>query len=372
MVRKKFHRALLILSLLGVSFLLLPLQGFYAAAVLPPMAEVEHQLLNISEEELALLETLFTLTQEIQGLESQEGVIQEQIELLKEQILQAQASIEENQGAFQQLQEKLEGVLKSYQRRGAASYLEILLKAEDLSDFLRRINLIRDLTRNTGALLKELESQQALLTAKEQELQGTMERLTQEEAQLAKARLEKEAMKASLEEQLAAMAAERDYYEEQLNRLQGEWTALKPLFTETMKTVNQMIEKGALPQEGVKMSLSLQGIKGTIPQEVFNQVVASVQDLPEILFSFQPQQVTITLPQQHLILEGKFSVIDGSILQFTPTGGSFYQLPLTTSALEELFSGESLSMNTKPLLGNYRLKSAIVVEGALELLVSFF
>ena len=79
--------------------------------------------------------------QEIEGLERDYLAINKEIESLKIDVSDLEINIDKEEEKYNQNLIILEEILKSYQRMGPASYLEIILESKDISDFLRRINI---------------------------------------------------------------------------------------------------------------------------------------------------------------------------------------------------------------------------------------
>ncbi|TAH59814.1 MAG: hypothetical protein EWM52_10270 [Methanosarcina mazei] len=73
-------------------------------------------------------------------------------EAIRKEIEDLEKAIAQEELVYEKKKESLKQVLKSYQRMGPGSFLEIILDSDSLSTFLQRMNILRDLARNTEML----------------------------------------------------------------------------------------------------------------------------------------------------------------------------------------------------------------------------
>lgn len=198
-----------------------------------PPGDIERKLEGITAEEKKVLLTLFSLTQEIEAMEKTEKRLEAEMVEIDEEIHQLEDAITAEELTYKKKQQGLEQVLKSYQRMGPGSYLEILMKSDSLPSFLSRINILRDLTRNTGELLAALEQSKEKLTAEKSKLTESLQRLQLKQKQSAEAIASKQKLKQEQEQYLASLKEHKEYYQEYLNNIRAVWDELKPLFSTT-------------------------------------------------------------------------------------------------------------------------------------------
>ncbi|MDF2545972.1 MAG: hypothetical protein K0R93_870 [Anaerosolibacter sp.] len=332
--------------------------------------EVQKKLAEISDEEREILQNLFTITQEIKELEKEEeeislekGIIVEEIEALK--------TVLKNETIdFEKKKTVLKEVLKSYQRRGPGTYLEIILDSDSLVSLLRRINALRDLTHNTGELLDGLEASRGKLAIEKSELEEKLA-LAEEKQKAIDETLGKKLLRIKdLEIYLASLKDEKDYYQGQLGNIEKMWEELKVVFMDISQEFSSMIESNNLPPKAIKMSISLFGVKGSVEEQVFNEIIVDNPRLPKLTLYFYPGQVKMDIPEKNLVLTGTFIIVEGNKLQFNVDEGSFYGIALGHGALEDLMEGGYPTLDLKPLLGNYVMKSLQIEEGQLEFVVT--
>lgn len=330
---------------------------------------IKQKLTAISDEEKEVLQNLFALVQEIEVMEKEGKKISQEIELLNNEIERAEAEISNKEKEYDNKLDSLEEILISYQRKGPGSYLETILDAENLTMFLRRLNLLRDLTRGLGELLDSIDESKKSLFSERTKLGEKLVLLEDKNKQLRISLDKKSQLKNDMESYLESLQEERQYYEDYLTNIQQMWSKLKPLFADITKSFSSIIEDGNLPEDAIDMSFSIFGIKGTISEETFNSIVAQHPLLPEMTFSFEPDKVTMYLPEENLILLGKFIISENSNLKFQIEEGSFYGMPLESALIDELFEEGYLELNLKPLLGDSSLRSVEIKDGQIELLI---
>ncbi|MDF2519877.1 MAG: hypothetical protein K0R84_505 [Clostridia bacterium] len=332
-----------------------------------PPANINDTLIVITKEEKETLQKLFTLTQEIEVAEQEEKRLEEETKTLQEEIKTLEAAIVKEEKRFTKKKEGLKQVLKSYQRMGSGSYLEIIMDSESLRDFLRRINTLRDITRNTGDLLQELEESKRTMAAEKDRLNGRLALAEEKQRQSREALAEKLELRAGLEKSLTALKDKRAYFEEQLAGMKKLLDELKPILAQALKEFSNIIEEGSMPRDALKISYSLFGVRASIEQEDFNAILDSQPSLSEMEFAFHEDKTEISMPERSLVFTGNFVAVDEHTLKFRIDGGSFYGMPLEQEFIEEMLREGELKLDFEPLLGRSTIQYIKTYEGYLEI-----
>ena len=333
-----------------------------------PFSGIKDKLSGISMEEKEILQNLFTLVQEIEAMEAEEKKLAQEIKTINQEIKEAEAAIAQGELAYDKKQESLKRVLQSYQRMGPGSFMEILLDSDSLGMFLQRINILRDLTRNTGELLDQLEASGEKLSGEKAELSQKLALLKDRQKQSREALKKKMEFKAEKEEYLTSLNEEREQYQRQLADIEQVWNELKPLFSDAAKEFSRIMQEGSLPTGALRLTFNLLEIRGAIDDKVINKVVSEQSSLPAMMFAFHPGKVEISLPDKYLVLSGTFVVLDGHTLKFQAQEGSFYGMKLTQGSLEELFGEGDLVLDIEPLLAGNVIHALEIKEGYIELI----
>ena len=333
-----------------------------------PFSEIREKMAGISEDEKEILQNLFTLAQEIELMESEEKKFAREIEVINREIKDLEAAIAESGLAYAKKQESLKQVLRSYQRMGPGSFIEIILNSDSLSTFLQRINTLRDLTRNTGELLEQLETSGERLAAEKVKLSEKLVLAEEKQKQSREALTKKMELKAEKEEYLASLKGESEYYQAYLAGIEQVWGELRPLFSEVVRDFSRIIEEGNLPVDALKISFSFFELRGAIEDRTINKVVSEQSSLPKIVFAFHSDRVEISLPEKYLVLSGTFAVMDGHALEFQAQEGSLYGMPLAPGSIAELLSEGEIVLDIEPLLAGNVIHDLKLKDGYLELI----
>jgi len=330
--------------------------------------EVKEKLNIITEEEKEILQNLFILSQEIELMEKEEVELSKEIDIIREDITKLEALIKEEENNYKSKESFLKEVLKNYQRRGPGSYLEILLDSESITTFIRKLNILRDLTRNTGKLLESLEENKLKLEAEKKKLDGKLNLVEGKKIAMEEAIINKIKLKEELETYLSSLESERAYYEEYSNRIQELWKEFKPLFAKTSKEFTKIIREESIPSEALNLTISFTKIKASIKDETFNNILKEWPSLSNMTVKFNTEEAKIVL-YDNLVLKGIFVIREENVLLFEVQEGSFYGLPLEARVLEELFKDNEIVLDLRPLLGKNVLNAIEIKDGSLELTV---
>jgi peptidoglycan hydrolase CwlO-like protein len=354
----------LVISIVVMSFCTSMVYGYAE-----PPSKIEEKLAGISEEEKKLLQSLFVLTQEIEIFEREEKKLALEIEAANQELKKLETEIAKEQADYARNQEALRRFFKTYQRMGPGSYLEIIMDSDSMSTFLRRLNILRDLTRNVGKLLDMLAESRDKLSDEKMKVAAQLKLIVQKQEQSKEAFAQKLKLKKEQEEYLASLNEKSKFYQEQLANIQKMLDELKPLLSQAAKEFSNIIADGGISADALKISISLFRIKGTIEEKAFNDIISKRTSLEALEFAFHTDQVVITIPEKQLQLSGKFVIQEGNILSFQPEEGSFYGMPLEVEYIEELMNESNLALDLKPLLGKNILQSIKLQEGYIELFV---
>ena len=368
-MKTKAKSRLLMGFCLSIVFIFFILSPNIRIAQAQQFTEIREKLSGISEEEREVLKNLFILVQELEEMGKQQEIMVKEVDVTKEEVIQLESKIQNEEIEFLMQRDALRQVLKIYQRNGPGSYFEIILNSDSLTIFLRKLNTLRDLTRNTGKLLDLLENTRNNLAMQKEILSEKLLLLEAKQEKLEKSIVDKSKKIEQKEQYLTSLGDERDYYQGYLEGLQLLWNELNHLFSETTRELTRIIEEGSLPMDTFKTIFTIHGIEASVDEKTFNDIIAENTNLPKMVFNFYPDRIEIEVPEKNLVLAGKFVVVEGHSLKYEIDRGSFYGMPLEDSALEELYKEGYLMVNFKTLVGNNALQSIEMKEGYLELLI---
>lgn len=348
----------------------LPFYNSAAEELVNEPNSIDQKLNGISEEEQKVLANLFKLTQDIEVAESEEKASLLEVKNIDSEIDILDKRIEDEENSYAKNQEGLKEVMRTYQRMGPGSYLEIIFDSDSLTTLIQRINILRDLSRNTEKLLDKLEKNKNTLVTEKQELKEKHV-LAAEKENAAKKYLDKELqLKSELQVSLDSLRGEKSVYQEQLSSLQEMALELKKFLPGAAEAFSNIVDSGKLPISDLNISFSLNDINGSIGDKVLNEIMENEPDFPKIVFSFHPGKVEMSFPDKNLTVSGNFIVDNGERLKFIAEEGSFYGMPMEGDYIKELFSDNEMVLDFGSLLLGSDIKSIEAKEGYLEFTVS--
>lgn len=332
--------------------------------------EIRNSLTELSIEEKKILESLFTLVQEIMEMEYKEKTTEIQINHLKEDIEDIETKIEAETLKYDTNLDIMEEVLKFYQKNGANSYLELILSSESLGILLKRLNAIRDISKNTTNLLESLEDSKKKLIVDKQNITDTLKLIEVRQNELKEALRQKLVLRDGLEIKLGSLQEDREKYEEYLSALEKSFNDIKPIFSDTINTFVKIIEEGALPEEIIDITLSLPTISAVIDGDLLSDVLSVQNFQTKLDLLFLEDKLELNMPDINIIMRGTLEILNDQALVFKVENGEYMGLPLELSAIEELFKDGYLELNFKGLLGKNKIKSIKILPHSLELYVT--
>lgn len=345
--------------------------GAYGSVNSPAaIKEASETLSGISAEEHRIIGELFEMSALIEWMNTEISRLNEEMRTLTGEIDKKQQLIEQEALSYEKAKANMAEVLRNQQRAGAASALDIILSARDLKDLIHRINVLRDLSRNTVALMDEIEATQMRLTAEQRALRNLLENRQAQQNTLSASYERQRSARLERERYLNALQTDKAHYEAALQTMEKRWKSLKPIFSDTVHSFNRMIESGGLPADTVAMTYSLFYAKGRISQDKLNAALSNRKELPRLKFGLQAGQVTLDFPDYTITLAGKFVRVDGHTLQYEVTGGTFYGYPMSGDALQDLFSAGDLVFDLGTMIGNHAIDRIDMHDGYIELTVS--
>jgi peptidoglycan hydrolase CwlO-like protein len=369
MKRTKKFSLFLVITLVTV-FVFADTLPRHALGQVQPIIEIEEKLQGISDVEIKIMEELFTISQNIEELERHEAQTNQEIEILKSEIARLENEIAKKQTGHNEQLDVLERFLVGYQRKGPVSFLETALKSKNLTDFIQSLNMFRELSRNSALLLDELERSQKELALERENLTEYGKRLDESMAQLQLAIADMHRLKEEQESILDSLADSKELYQNELTNLQQMWDELKILFSEILVRFTSIFARGEFPVEALNLRLEFPRISGTIYAQTLNDVLEIQPEIPQMIFYFNPDEIIVEVPEKHLVLIGEFSITDKRILMFEVNKGSFFEMPLTESSINELFRNGPIVIDFKELMGDVVVESVEFFDGYLKFVIA--
>ncbi len=363
------------IPLISIILLILCFAFIFVAAVYGQtdnVSDPRKSLEYISAEEKAVLEELFFLSQEIDEMSRRAEELLLESESVAQKITVMETDILERQENYDIQLEILEKVMVSYQKNGMASSLETLLSAKNLTDFLKRLNVIQELSRNTGEMLNTMKEEKNKLINEREMLISNKALLENKRAELQKALDQKMQLKQEQEAFLESLSEEKEHYQDQLNKLDQSWSEVKVLFSNISTEFSRVFNESDLYIDDFNLKFDFLSVIGSITDDKMNEIIEKDQKLPKMVFDISPERIQIEVPEKYLLLRGNITIESESVIKFEVTEGTFYGMQLEKASIDELFRDGYLLIDFSELIGDIALQSVQMKEGFIEFKVKPF
>ena len=331
--------------------------------------DVDKELLSdLTEEEQKVQSEIFNLSREVESLEEEQESIEEEIDNTKEDLEEARSKKEKLEEEIQELEAELKEVFRSFQRTGPLSYFEMVLDAEDLRDFLRRLNVIKDVFSNVNNLFAGYIEERDTLAALEDEVTKELSRQYELEEELEDNIARVMAKKEEQEEILESVQAELQDFEEQMNRLETIWIErTRPFLTELAGVLESFIEDERLDEDKIDIGGTFLNPVAELSEENFNSFFEEEEELPDLFFEFKEDEVFLELPGGNLTFKGEIVSVGDTGLSFEIMEARFFDIFLGEQVIEELTRDINLGFDFAAEMGSYRITEVTMKEGKLVL-----
>lgn len=141
-------------------------------------AQMHRQKIDEAEEKLGEVSEKMRLLQEQLGeADAAYSSIAAKVEETNEQISSLEAQLGKNEDSLKQNRAQLQKRVRSIYMHGQLSYLQILFGAQNMSDFLQRIEVVRRVLRSDYNLITAVKSELAQINQAKQDLETKREEL---------------------------------------------------------------------------------------------------------------------------------------------------------------------------------------------------
>lgn len=329
--------------------------------------EAEYRLLGITEEERNVLEELFAEQKKIELLEYQEIALEEELQSLEKEIISIEESIVAQKELYEKNKEALKNVLKAYQRSGSNTFLQIILKSKNIGDFTTRVNTLRELSKNTGALLSDMEETKAFLDMSMMAIEDKERSIRSSKDELQNSKEEIVELTVKLEEKLDQLKDDKDKYAKYLENLKLIWNESSEVIGDAMDELSDAVNNGILSESIITLDISFFDVKGTILENDLNQMLSKNELLSDIEFEFRDDYIELMIPSKNLTLYGKFVIEEPNVIVLEIERGEFLGMELGKNSIDELFKNGMMTIDMRQILGKSKLQEISVYEDRVEL-----
>ena len=327
-------------------------------------------------EEQAVLKELFNLNRSLDQIRGQISVTEEEMAGV-EQVLQV--TVEQGNALRARYQARLEQFgrrVRFMAERGPITYLQVLLEAKDLSDFIWRLGLIRAFINRDATLLSDVRSLRQEVAAKEAELQAQRRQLAELNSKLLGEQGRLEDTIRLKNDRLVALQDQRGGYEQSLDALEKAWNEqavpLLKAFGQAFHTMTLRVTE-LQPAQFDVVFLPVPTARVIVKTDDLNNFLEQFPDLKGLRFTLLPGKANLSGDFGGATLEfnGTFVIVGKTVLRYAPERISFAGLPIDEQYTRELVAGGGLDLDLASIVTNWKLNTAVVDTDTVTVTASY-
>lgn len=251
----KFHRlcgALLVLSMCLFEF---PVPGFAAAssqaikeelgALKDKNAEIKAEIDGIRQQYDATANQIQDLVNRKDAVDQEIGLLHEQIQVTSDQITayaqliaDSQDDLDDAQQRLDELNEKHKERIRAMEEAGTVTYWQVLFEANSFTDFLDRLEMIREISTADQRRIQEIQQVAQEVSGARQQMQEELSGLSLAQTQLQESQSELEIKRTESDELLRSLAVQEEEFQLLLDDSEAKQDALMQEIAQKQKELS--------------------------------------------------------------------------------------------------------------------------------------
>lgn len=191
------------------------------------LEEATDELHSIQSKKSANIEQINNLNSQISAYEDELDQLEAQINDLNNQISTKQEEITQKEKDYEENKQLLDKRLVAMYKTGKMSYLDVLLNADGLSDFISKYYLISKLTEHDTALLDKIVSEKEEIEKAKAELENKKIEVETSKHTIEVRRNELESVSAQKRSVVSQLSAEEKSVQEELDAIESDKAAIR-------------------------------------------------------------------------------------------------------------------------------------------------
>lgn len=327
----------------------------------------EEKLGELTQKEQEISQELFNLQREIETLKEEKQLIDEKKKETKKELEKTEEKRKEREKKLAQIEEDVSRVFSYLQRTGPLSYVEQLFSAGDLGEFLKRLNILRDVFSNINEIFSEFVSAREEVLALEKEILTELEELSSLEDELEVKISSLEDREEEQSELLTRVEGQLEEFTAYMEALERTWLEkTRPLLLSLTDHLEGLLSEGEVSQDKVDIGGSILNPRVELTQKNFNSFFEEREELPHMYFDFSAHEmVTMHVPPANMVFRGEIVPAGDSELSFEIEKARFFDIYLDESTVRELNQEVYIGFDFGPLMGNYRIEEVEIEDDKL-------
>lgn len=354
------HRSILIFVVLALALSLSPIP-FARVARTSGFAALDPQEKDALSELFGMMLIMERSAERKEALEAETAV-------LKDEIGSLEGVLKDTEVRYAEARAQTSASLRWLHRMGPTSYLEVLLGATTLREFLTRMDLVVTAIRGTLRALSEIQLERRSLSSLREDLatkSARLEALADEADDLARIHRSFQDRQDELAPLFGSQAKKR--YEE-LTDLLTYWNREVEPYLDALPAHLANFAKEAPMPEGIKIVPSLFSVKVIVPASSLNDLLLGIESLLGAMLLLDPGETLLSVPKLMLALKGTLSLDTQGRVLYRISGIEFAEMNLSQEVVRAPL--DDLYLDLGPGLQGMVPRGLVVKHDTLELTVS--
>ncbi|MHB1418688.1 MAG: coiled-coil domain-containing protein [Bacillota bacterium] len=335
-------------------------------------SETQRDLDRLDGKERDALAELFKLTLDTQQIMQTRVETEKAAAELRWHVEQAADQVARSKQHYLDSSYMATGALRTLQRLGPASYLEILLGASTLKDFFRRVDMVTVAIKGFTKVLNNLREEKSRLLSNEEKLRREqsnldimLKQLTEQLSALDRIRLQQEAILDTTGEQKAVIA-------ERLGEIEGRWQEATMIYLENLsESFAQITERNTFDLPEMRIEPGLDGLHMIITLADLNKLFQEEPGLVGVSLIAGDEQLVLDAPGESLQLIGNFELASVSGIRYRVDRVRFTGIELPPTSLVGVVQQQLIEVDFTRLLAGLRIIGVTTKGAAVDLHLGF-
>ena len=182
--------------------------------------ETKNEINEVKTEMSDKMKEVQKLTNEISSYQDEIDTLDAQIKELQESISEQEEELNKAEEDFKKQNELLQKRLIALYEAGQTSYIDVLLNAEDITDFLSRYYIISEIADSDAKLLQKIEDDKNSIQAKKESLESSKQKIEENKASKVKASKALESKQTAKNKEVKELSAQEKQLQNELEQFE--------------------------------------------------------------------------------------------------------------------------------------------------------
>lgn len=189
--------------------------------------EKKEEIKEVNAEMSDKMKEVKKLSDEINRYQDEIDDLDDQIDELEESIKQQEEDLKKAEEDYKKQNEKLQVRLIALYEAGQTSYIDVLLNAEDITDFLSRYYIISEIADSDAKLLQKIEDDKNTIEVKKETLEASKKQIEENKASKVSASKALESKQSQKNKEVKELSAQEKQLQSELDQFEKDKKAIQ-------------------------------------------------------------------------------------------------------------------------------------------------